>query len=62
MALKKCKAVEYDESGMPIFNLDCDAANTNWIAASRLLKSGKAEDKKKLKEMEETPLYEEEEV
>ena len=59
MALKKCKAVEYDENGIPIFNLDCDAANTNWIAASRLLKSGKAEDKKKLKEMEETPLYEE---
>ena len=60
MALKKCKAVEYDENGMAIFNLDCDAANTNWIAAARLQKTGRAEDKEKLDKMFKTPLYEEE--
>ena len=59
MALKKCKAVEYDENGIPIFNLDCDVANTNWIVASRLSKSDKAEDKERLKKMINVPLYEE---
>ena len=61
MALKKCKAVDYDENGMPIFDLDSTYTNTNWLAASRLSRSNKEEDKKKLKEMEETVLYKEEE-
>ncbi len=41
--------VEYDkESGLVVLNLDADAANADWIRASRLLKMG---DKKSLAEL-----------
>jgi len=42
--------VEYDkETGLIVFNIDADAANADWIRASRLLKKG---DKKSLAELE----------
>ncbi len=60
--LKPIEPIEKDKNGDLVFNLCADEANSDPIRAARLLKKAKAGDKKalkKLKEMENTPMYRE---
>ena len=58
--IKLVKPIKKDENGELVFDICCDEANSNWIRAARLAKTAKEGDKiagKKLKKMENTPMY-----
>lgn len=63
--MKKIEPIETDKKGQDTINLDCDAANADWIRAARLLKranGGDEQAREEFRNLEDTPMYQDEEV
>lgn len=59
MRTEKIKPYYYDEEGTLCINACCDAANSDWMQAGRLSEKAKQGDevaRKKLDELESTPM------
>ena len=61
--MKQAEAISYDDNGDLVLDFSADAANADWIRAGRLKKladEGDEEAAQLLQELEDTPMYYEE--